>query len=110
MKLCRNSRVRPEGDAEPAKYFLLTAPEDATLEQMVFVAKMRWRIERDHQDLKPDFGLGHYEGRVWRGFHHYATLSITAYAFPMAERLKAGSSDASIKKLRRTPTSACRFQ
>ena len=59
----------------------------------MFVAKIRWRIERDYQD----FGLGHDEGRGWRGFHHYATLSIAAYAFPMAERLKAGSSDASIK-------------
>ncbi len=26
----------------------------------MFVAKMRWRIERDYQDLKQDFGLGHY--------------------------------------------------
>jgi len=88
----------PEGEDEPAKYFLSTAPEEATLEQMVFVTKMRWRIERDYQDLKQDFGLGHYEGRGWRGFHHHATLSIAAYGFLMAERLKAGSSDVSGKK------------
>jgi SRSO17 transposase len=87
----------PEGDAEPAKYFLSTAPEGASLVHMVFVAKMRWRIERDYQDLKQDFGLGHYEGRGWRGFHHHATLSIAAYGFLMAERLKAGS-DAGGKK------------
>ncbi len=80
----------PEGEDEPAKYFLTTAPEEATLEQMVFVAKMRWRIERDYQDLKQEFGLGHYEGRGWRGFHHHATLSIAAYGFLMAQRLKAG--------------------
>jgi len=87
----------PEGEDEPAKYFLTTAPEEATLEQMVFVAKMRWRIERDYQDLKQEFGLGHYEGRGWRGFHHHATLSIAAYGFLMAQRLKAGS-NASSKK------------
>ena len=87
----------PEGDAEPLKYFLTTAPIDATLEQMVFVTKVRWRIERDYQDLKQDFGLGHYEGRGWRGFHHHATLSIAAYGFLMAQRLKTGS-DASVKK------------
>ena len=80
----------PEGEAEPIKYFLTTAPSEATLEQMVFVTKMRWRIERDYQDLKQDFGLGHYEGRNWRGFHHHATLSIAAYGFLMAQRLKAG--------------------
>lgn len=76
---------------------------------MVFVTKMRWRIERDYQDLKQDFGLGHYEGRGWRGFHHHATLSIAAYGFLMAQRLKAGSSASSKKKLHSTP-SACRSQ
>lgn len=77
----------PEGDAEPLKYFLSTAPSDATLEQIVFVTKMRWRIERDHQELKQEFGLAHYEGRGWQGFHHHATLCIAAYGFLVAERL-----------------------
>ena len=58
---------------------------------------MRWRIERDYQDLKQDLGLGHYEGRGWRGFHHHATLSIAAYGFLMAQRLKS-STDAGSKK------------
>ena len=71
------------------------APSDATLEQMVFVTKMRWRIERDYQELKQDFGLAHYEGRGWRGFHHYATLSIAAYAFLMAQRLQLSQKDPS---------------
>jgi SRSO17 transposase len=82
----------PEGEKEPVKYFLSTAPEYASLAQLVFVAKMRWRIERDYQDLKQDFGLGHFEGRGWRGFHHHATLSIAAYGFLMAQRLKMPSS------------------
>ena len=42
---------------------------------------MRWRIERDYEELKQEFGLGHYEGRGWRGFHHHATLCIAAYGF-----------------------------
>jgi SRSO17 transposase len=89
----------PEGEKEPVKYFLSTAPEYASLEQLVFVTKMRWRIERDYQDLKQDFGLGHYEGRGWRGFHHHATLSIAAYGFLMARRLQMpGSSEGDIKK------------
>lgn len=77
----------PEGDAEPAKYFFSTAPADATLEQLIFVAKMRWRIERDYQDLKQEVGLTHYEGRGWRGFHHHATLCIAAYGYLVATRL-----------------------
>ena len=77
----------PAGDEEPASYWLTTAPGDATLEQLVFVAKMRWRIERDYRELKQEFGLSHYEGRNWRGFHHHATLCIAAYAFLTAHRL-----------------------
>jgi SRSO17 transposase len=80
----------PEDEAEPTKYFLSTGPEDATLEQLVFVAKMRWRIERDYQDLKQEVGLGHYEGRGWCGFHHHATLAIAAYGFLMTQRLRTG--------------------
>jgi hypothetical protein len=58
---------------------------------------MRWRIERDYQDLKQDLWLGHYEGRGWRGFHHHASLSIAAYGFLMAQKLKSGG-NASGKK------------
>ena len=82
----------PEGDAEPTKYFLSTGPSDATLEQLVFVTKMRWRIERDYQELKQEFGLSHYEGRGWQGFHHHATLCIAAYAFLVAQRLSQDDS------------------
>jgi hypothetical protein len=46
----------------------------------------RWRIERDYQELKQELGLGHYEGRGWRGFHHHATMCIAAYGFLISER------------------------
>ena len=82
----------PEKEEEPSKYFLSTLPEDVTIDELVSVAHQRWRIERDYQDLKQDFGLGHYEGRGWRGFHHHAALSIAAYGFLMAERLIADKS------------------
>ena len=48
---------------------------------------LRWRIERDYQELKDELGLDHFEGRGWRGFHHHASLCIAAYAFLAAERL-----------------------
>jgi Transposase DDE domain len=50
------------------------------------VAKLHWRIERDYQELKQEVGLGHFEGRGWRGFHHHATLCIAAYGFLISER------------------------
>lgn len=82
----------PEGEAEPTRYFLSTAPVAATLEHLVCVTKMRWRIERDYQELKQEFGLSHYEGRGWQGFHHHATLCIAAYGFLVAQRLGHGGS------------------
>jgi SRSO17 transposase len=78
----------PEGHKEPMKYWLSTLSQDISLQRMVFEAKMRWRIERDYQDLKQEVGLGHYEGRGWRGFHHHATLSIAAYGFLMQQQLR----------------------
>jgi SRSO17 transposase len=79
----------PANQPEPIKYVLSTLPEDTPLNELVGAAHQRWRIERDYQDLKQDFGLGHYEGRGWRGFHHHASLSIAAYGFLMTERINA---------------------
>ena len=82
----------PVDQAEPTKYWLSTLPADTTLVDLVRTAKMRWRIERDYQELKQEFGLSHFEGRGWRGFHHHATLCIAAYGFLLADRLKHGDS------------------
>jgi SRSO17 transposase len=76
----------PPEEKEPTKYWLSTLPEDIALDRLVHLAKLRWRIERDYQELKQELGLGHYEGRGWRGCHHHATLCIAAYAFLVAER------------------------
>jgi SRSO17 transposase len=76
----------PKGETEPTKYWLSTLPEDIDFVSLVDIAKLRWRIERDYHDLKQEVGLGHYEGRGWRGFHHHATLCIAAYGFLISER------------------------
>jgi SRSO17 transposase len=76
----------PEGEAKPTKYWLSTLPADIGLRELVDLAKLRWRIERDYQELKQEVGLGHFEGRGWRGFHHHATLCIAAYGFLISER------------------------
>jgi SRSO17 transposase len=80
----------PASQAEPEKYYLCTLPETATINDLVVAAHMRWRIERDYQDLKQDLGLGHYEGRGWTGFHHHTSLSVAAYGYLMAQRLRTG--------------------
>jgi SRSO17 transposase len=76
----------PSGETEPTKYWLSTLPANSRLTPLVRLAKHRWIIERDYEELKQELGLGHYEGRSWRGFHHHATLCIAAYGFLVIER------------------------
>lgn len=76
----------PNQESQPTKYWFSTLPAETKLRELVRLAKQRWIIERDYEELKQELGLGHYEGRGWRGFHHHATLCIAAYGFLVAER------------------------
>jgi SRSO17 transposase len=76
----------PISEKEPTKYKLSTLPRAIHLKELVQTAHLRWRIERDFQELKGEFGLNHYEGRSWLGFHHHASMCIAAYGFLLAER------------------------
>jgi SRSO17 transposase len=76
----------PAEDSEPRNYWLSTVPEDVDFPELVALAKIRWRVERDYQELKDELGLDHYEGRGWRGFHHHGVLCMAAYCFLAAER------------------------
>jgi SRSO17 transposase len=88
----------PEADNEPSKYWFATVPEQTDLDTLVDIAKLRWRIERDYQELKSELGLDHFEGRSWRGFHHHASLTIAAYGFLIRERAAFPPSTAKIRK------------
>jgi SRSO17 transposase len=76
----------PEGESAPTKYWLSTLPKNIPFPNLVDAAKLRWRVERDYQELKQEVGLGHFEGRGWPGFHHHATLCIATYGFLISER------------------------
>src|SRR5262249_39088212 len=76
----------PKDEKEPTKYWLSTLPGNVGFRRLVDTAKLRWRIERDYLELKQEVGLGHFEGRGWRGFHHHASLCIAAYGFLISER------------------------
>ena len=77
----------PEGRGGADQILALDAcPKTSLSIAWSIIAKLRWRIERDYQELKQEVGLGHFEGRGWRGFHHHATLCIAAYGFLISER------------------------
>jgi SRSO17 transposase len=78
----------PRGEPAPTHYWLSNVASRTSLADLAALAKIRWRIERDYQELKDEIGLDHYEGRGWLGFHHHAALCIAAYAFLVAERAR----------------------
>ncbi len=78
----------PADAAEPTKYWLATIPRRTSLVQLVRLAKARWRVEQDYQQLKDELGLDHFEGRSWLGWHHHVTMTMVAYGFLVREQLR----------------------
>ena len=54
----------PDGEDEPTKYWLSTLPKDVSFCRLVDTAKLRWRIERDYQELKQELSLIHIYSAV----------------------------------------------
>jgi len=83
----------PADAAEPTKYWLATLPRATSRVHLVRLAKARWRVEQDYQQLKEELGLDHFEGRRWLGWHHHVTMTMVAYGFLIREQLRrrAGS-------------------
>jgi SRSO17 transposase len=77
----------PQGEPEPVKYWLANLPADSSLERLVGLAKLRWRVEHDYRELKDALGLDHFEGRSWQGWHHHVTLVSVAHGFVTLQRL-----------------------
>jgi SRSO17 transposase len=69
----------PADQDSPTKYYFSNLPPGTTLKTLVRLAKLRWRVERDYQEMKNEVGLDHFEGRSWRGFHHHAALCAAAH-------------------------------
>ncbi len=94
----------PEDEDKPTKYWFSTLDENIAFTDLIAAIKLRWRIERDYLELKQEVGLGHYEGRGWRGFHHHATLCIAAYGFLVLEKAAFSPSETRRQLLRTRST------
>jgi SRSO17 transposase len=78
--LFRRTVEGPTG--EPVlKVYLSNAPAATPLEELVRVSGMRWPIEACFAEGNGELGLGHYELRFWRGWHHHMTMVILAHHF-----------------------------
>lgn len=85
------------------KYYLSNLPADTALKHLAGAIKARWICEQAHQQLKEELGLDHFEGRSWAGLHRHALMTMIAYAFLQARRLKQAAGG---KKNRRTTAPA----
>ena len=71
----------PARAEKPTTFYLSNLPATTPKQRLVYLAKVRWRIEQDYQEMKGELGLDHFEGRSWRGFHHHVVCVAAAYAF-----------------------------
>jgi len=78
----------PEGEPKPTKSWLSNLPDETDIVTLILLARLRWRIERDHEESKGLLGLDHYEGRTWPGLHHHLALVVVAEQFLALERLR----------------------
>lgn len=92
----------PDGEPRPTKAWLSNLPDDTPLTTLVALGRLRWRIERDHEEDKGLVGFDHYEGRTWPGLHHHLALVLVAAQFLAFERLR----ELAMERQRDAPTSS----
>jgi SRSO17 transposase len=95
----------PRGETAPTKLYLSSLPGTTSLRTLVRFGKLRWRIERDYQELKGELGLDHFEGRTWTGFHHHVALCAAAHAFLARRRALFPPKPPGVDARRRPPSS-----
>jgi SRSO17 transposase len=69
------------------KYSLSNAPDDVSLQRLVYMQAQRYWVERSFQDGKTQCGLGEYQVRGWYAWHHHMSLVMMAQLFMLEERL-----------------------
>lgn len=90
----------PYDEEEKKHYFISTLPKSGSHVDIVRTHMNRWRTERMYQDMKGVFGLDHYEGRSYPGWHHHVTIAMAAYAFSFAEQARLFPPEASRPQVR----------
>jgi SRSO17 transposase len=76
-------------DRKDLAYYVVSAPKQTRLEEMVQVAGTRWAIEESFESAKGEVGLDHYEVRSWEGWYRHITLAMLAHAYLTVLRARA---------------------
>ena len=94
---------RRKSETVESSYYVVSASEKTTLDEIVKVAGSRWAIEESFESAKGEVGLDHYEVRSWDGWYRHITLAMFAHAYLTVVRARAeapGDPSNEKKKLR----------
>ncbi|MFQ5885262.1 MAG: IS701 family transposase [Thermoplasmata archaeon] len=74
------------------KAYMCWGFDDATLEELVEIAHIRWVVEQGFKQMKGELGLDDFEGRKWIGWHHHAAMVMIAFSYLMLLRVEGNTS------------------
>lgn len=77
----------PAGHPQPRAVWL-TNLGGPGIAELVGLLKARERVEADVAKLTEEYGLRHFEGRSFQGWHHHVTLSSVAQGYALVSRLE----------------------
>jgi SRSO17 transposase len=80
---------RSTSESTELRAYVVFAPQDTALAEVVRVAGTRWTIESCFEAAKSEVGLDHYEVRSWTGWYRHMTLAMWALA--LLAVLRAGA-------------------
>jgi SRSO17 transposase len=80
--------LRREPASGKAKHYLSNAPKATPLATYARISVMRWPIESCFEEGKQELGMGDYQVRSYKGWHHHMTLVILAHFFLVRLKLR----------------------
>lgn len=78
--------TREPGAPDKLKYSLSNAAPSISLQRLVYMQRQRYWVERAFQEAKNEAGMGDYQARSWRAWHHHMALVLMALLFLLRER------------------------
>jgi len=85
---CWRLIVRKTIGVDETKYSISNAPSSISLERLAYMQGQRYLVERVFQDAKNQCGMGQYQARGWRSWHHHMTMVMLAMQFMLSQQLK----------------------
>jgi SRSO17 transposase len=80
--------IRKDIGTDEIKYSLSNAAPNTPLKRLLFMQGQRYLVERVFEDGKNQCGMGDYQARGWRSWHHHMAMVSMAMLFMAEQRVK----------------------